>query len=96
MIVALGAGDRHAEPCCAERADAIDDVEVEIFLGNDAAFVGGHHVAHEAAGDLVVDRRVGQQIAGNLLDGELIEWLIVVERIHDPVAPHPGRARESL
>ena len=35
----------------------------------------------------------GQQVAGDLLDDELVEGLVAVERLHDPVAIFPDGAR---
>lgn len=43
-------------------------------------------------GDPLLDRRVFQQVAGELLDRELIERLIAVERRNDPIAVGPHLA----
>ena len=93
VVVALRAGDAHAEPRRAQRAHAVHEVDVEILGVNDAAFVGGHHIAHEAAGNLLVHRGIGEEVARELLDGEAVEGLVVVEGAHDPVAPEPGLAQ---
>src|SRR5437773_127825 len=58
---------------------AIDDVEVEVFRVDDAAFVAGHDVAVEAGRDLLVERGLRHEVARELLDGELVEWLVGVE-----------------
>ncbi len=96
MIVALRATDREAEPRGAHRVHAIDDVEVEIFGVDDAALVAGHHVAHEAGGDLLVARGARQQIAGELLDRELIERFVGVEGVDHPLAPEPHLAQRII
>ena len=44
----------------------------------------------ESGGDLLLDGRIGQQVAGNLLDGELVERHIAVEGVDHPVAIAPG------
>jgi len=44
-------------------------------------------------GDDLGFERVGQQVAGELLDGELVERLVLVVGADDPVAPRPHRAR---
>ena len=48
-------------------------------------------VAVEAGGDLLVERRVRQQVAGELLDRELVERHVAVEGVDHPVAPAPHR-----
>ncbi len=44
----------------------------------------------EAAGDELIGRRLRQHVAGELLDGELVERHVVVERLDHPIAilPH--------
>ena len=56
------------------------------------AFVGRDVAAMEAGGDLLVERRIGQQVAGQLLDGELVERQIAVEGLDHPVAIGPDLA----
>ena len=46
-------------------------------------------VAVEAAGDLLIDGGLRQQVAGQLPDRELIERQIVIQRPDHPVAPDP-------
>jgi hypothetical protein len=41
----------------------------------------------EAGGDFLLERGVGQEIAGELLDGELVEGFVLVEGADHPVAP---------
>ena len=96
MIVTLRAGHGHAEPGHAGRGHAIDDVEIEILGLDDAAFVAGHDVAVKAARDLLLDGGLGQQIAGDLLNGELAERHVRVEGVHDPFAPEPHVAQRVI
>src|SRR5215510_10558325 len=49
-------------------------------------------MAVECRGDLLIERRVWQQVTGQLLDDELIKRLIPVERFDHPIAPTPGAA----
>ena len=44
-------------------------------------------VAVKAAGDLLVERGTGQEVAGELFDGEFVEREVAVVGIDDPVAP---------
>jgi hypothetical protein len=46
-------------------------------------------VAVEACGDPLLEGGVWQQIAGELLDCELVEGHVGVERLDDPIAPAP-------
>ena len=41
---------------------------------------------------VLVERRFGQQVAGQLLDRELVERQVAVERVDDPVAVGPHLA----
>src|SRR6266545_4105000 len=87
MVVTLSAGGRQAEPDSACGIDAIDNVVVVILRRNGAALEVDHVIAIEAAGDLLPHRGAGQQIPGQLLDGEAIEGQVLVEGGDDPVAP---------
>ena len=49
----------------------VDHVLHVVLLGNRAALEIDHVIAIETGGDLLVHGRVGQQIAGELLDREL-------------------------
>ena len=53
-------------------------------------------IAVETRRDLLVERRVRQQVARDLLDRELIERHVAVERVDHPVAPRPHRPRASV
>ena len=46
----------------------------------------------KAGGDPLVERAVRQQVAGELLDGELVERQIAVERVDHPIAIGPHLA----
>ena len=91
--VALRAVHRQAHPGRAGGADAVDHGVEAVFVGVGAAFFVEHRVAMEASGDVVVGRGAGEEVAGELLDAELIVGQIGVERLHDPVAVGPDRAR---
>ena len=47
----------------------------------------------ETGGDLLLQRRVRQQITRELPDGELVERQVAVERVNDPVAVFPNLPR---
>ena len=49
-------------------------------------------VSVEAGGDLLVESGVGQEVAGELFDGELVKGFVGVVCLDDPVAPSPHEA----
>ncbi len=87
--VALRAGHRRAHPDRKGGVDAVDHGGVAELLVAGTALVLGHGVAMEGGGDELRVRGLGQQVAGQLLDGELVERLIAVERLDHPVAVGP-------
>ena len=89
VIVALGAGHRKAEKDFTGGLDPVGGVVRKILLGDSAAFVGDHVVAVESGRDLLRLGRIGEEIPGDLLDGEPVEGLIRVVGLDDPVAPEP-------
>ena len=84
--------ERRSHPDLHRGIDPIDDRRDPELLVVDAALGVDHRVAMEARGDALVDSRVGEQVAGNLLDRELIERQVAVEGVDDPVAIRPDRA----
>jgi len=91
VIVTLGATDRHAQPDRAQGVDTIHDVLVDILVRVGAALVGGHVVADETGGDALFAGRGGEQIAGQLLNGECVVGLVPVECVDHPIAPKPHK-----
>ena len=92
MVVAGGAAHRHAEPDRAHRVGAILGVDLGVLVVDDADFVGGDVAALEAGGDALVERGVGQQVAGQLFDGELVERQVAIEGGDHPIAIGPDLA----
>jgi len=89
VVVALAAIDGEAEERFAQGVHAIDErLDAKLF-GLDAAFLIEHGVAEEASGDALIPGGAGQEIAGELFDGELIEGHVFVEGIDDPIAVRP-------
>ena len=92
VVVAAVAGEREAEPDGRGGLDAIEDIFDAGLFGDAAALAVEHIIAVKPAGDFLVARGVGQKIAGELLDGELIEGHVRVQRVYHPIAPRPHRA----
>ena len=92
VIVALRAGDGKAEPDGAGGANTIHDALNAELLGVDAALAIDLGVAMKSGGDFLIERGLGHLITSKLFNGELVEGLVFVERLHDPVAIGPDAA----
>ena len=80
VIVADAAAERQAEEHGPRRRDAIDRVAAVKLLVDRAPFARRDVAAAEARRHALIDRWVGKQVAGQLLDGETIERQVRVER----------------
>ena len=96
MRVALGAVERQAHPSGPRDGDAIDHGVEAVLVGIRAAFFVEHRVAMEAGGDEIVGRGIGQEVARELPDAELVVRHVRVQGLHDPVAVGPDRAGAIL
>ena len=92
MVVALAAPHRARQPDAGDVAYPVGGVLGRVFLRLGAPFLGGLQHAVVTRGDLLLARRVRQQIAGQLLDGELVEALVVVKSVDDVIAVEPDVA----
>ena len=92
VVVAHRAARRQAEPDLRRRLRAVARVQHQVFFGDGAALVGRDVAAIEAGGHLLVERAIGQQVAGQLLDRELIEGHVSIEGSDHPVAIRPHLA----
>ena len=87
VVVAARAVEGLREPRGGDGLDAIGGGLGEKLFGDHAALLVEDVVSVEAGRDFLLERGVGQQVAGELLDGELIERFVVVKRPDHPVAP---------
>jgi hypothetical protein len=92
VVVARGAARGEAQPDSGHRLDAVLRVDRLVFGRDRAALAGRGEAAVVTGGDFLVERRLGQEIARHLLDGELIERQIPPKRPDYPVAVRPDRA----
>ncbi|NNJ26502.1 hypothetical protein LzC2_25900 [Planctomycetes bacterium LzC2] len=92
VIVAGGATYRQSHKHRADSLRPIDGVAHAIFLVDAPALAGRDVTAIKSRRDLLIERRVRQQIAGELFHRELVERLVPVERSHDPVTVGPDAA----
>src|SRR5262249_48968918 len=89
VVVALGAADGQPEKDRARGIDAVDDRLDPELLDVDASLLVDLRIAMKPGGDALRECCVLVQIAGELVDGELIERHIGVEGGDDPVAVFP-------
>ena len=89
MIVAAGTEEAHAKPHLGGSGHTVDDVLGAVFLVDNAALNGDGVVTIEAGGDALLQRGVGEQIAGQLFDGELVEGEVAVVGVDNPITPRP-------
>ena len=87
VVVAGGAADGQAEEDVADGLGPVLGVDRLVLLRHHPALVGGDVVALKAGGHELVEARLGQEVAGHLLDDEVVEGLVLVERPDRPVAP---------
>ena len=92
VIVARRAAHRHTEPDRAHRVRAILRVDFGVLVIDDPDFVRGHVASLETGGDPLLHRRVGEQIAGQLFDRELVEREIAIVGRDHPIAIRPDLA----
>ncbi len=91
--VALRAAECEAEPDRACRVHAVQHIIHARLLRIAPALAVGHVVAVEACRQLLLRRRLRQQVARELEAGELVKGHVVIERARHPVTPGPVRAR---
>ena len=94
MRVALGALEGEAEGGLADAVETVDDGLDAKLLRNNGALLVNHAVAEKTGGDDLILGGLGQEVAGDLFDEELIVGLIPIQGVNDPVAPGPLFARE--
>ena len=92
VIVAPRTIKSHPQENRPGRDDSVDDVSNVNFLSNRAAFAGCHMAAVEARRDELIFARVFQQIACQLLNGELVKRHVPIKRSHHPVTIRPHLA----
>ena len=89
VVMALGAGHRQTQPGGGCRVDPIKENHIALLLGNRSTFAVEQMVAIESAGDLLIVGRIGQQVAGKLPEGELVEGEVFIQGPYHPIAPEP-------
>ena len=90
MIVAAGALEGQPHERGADGVDAVGNAFLAVFLRDRAALVGLAVDAVEGGGELLVAGGVREEIAGELLDDELVEGQVFVEGTDHPIAVGPG------
>ena len=93
VIVTPGAGHRQTEPRGGCRFHLIEDVLDAVLFRDPSAFAIDHMVPVEPGGNPLRDGRIGNHVACELFNGELIVRHVVIERLHHPIAPRPHGSR---
>ena len=93
MIVALRAACCLAQPCGTHGAHAVGQHALFVILCLRAAFLGGKQQAIEGGADPGLLTGIRHQVTGDLLDGEAVKALVVIEGLDDVVAIWPDIAR---
>ena len=89
MVVAPGAAHGQPQPGLAGRLHPVDHRFNAPFLVDQPPLAIEPVVAIEAGGHDLIGRGIGEQIAGQLREGELIERQVAVVGGNHPVAPRP-------
>ena len=88
----LAAFNRQPQPYGARGVGPVYGLFHAVFFAVYAPFAVGQRVAVESGGHALLDGGIGQQVAGQLFDGELVERHVGVQGPNDPfpVTPGPG------
>ena len=86
MVVAFRATERAAKPRGRHAAHPLGAILGEIFFRLRPTLARHHVEPIITGGDALLDRGVGQKIAGELLDRELVEAFIGVESVDHVIA----------
>ena len=92
MVVTAAAVKGEAHPGGADGFGHVHDVVDAVFFRDGSAFSVNGMIAEESGGELLFVGGVGQEVACDLPNGEIIEGEIAIEGVGDPVAPRPHRA----
>ena len=95
VIVTCRATDGRPQPDRPDGGDPVLDLHHAKFLDVGPPFPVAQGLAKKPRGDLLLDRRLRQQVAGQLFDREPVEGHVAVESLDDPVPKSP-RNRPQL
>ena len=89
MCVTLSTLYRQSQDRLANTVQTIKHFDhAKLFRDNRSLFID-HAVAQKTSSDLLLLSRTGQQVAGNLLDDELVPRHVSVDGVNHPVSPDP-------
>ncbi len=90
--MALRTAERQSHPYRHRGVDAVDDGDIAELFVVGTTFIVGQRVAMEGRRNQVVFGGIGQQVASDLSDRELVHGHIGIDSANDPVAITPNRA----
>ena len=89
MAVALRARDGQSQPSASDGVHAINDRLNAKLLRLDAALHVDHGIPEKTGGNALIPRGVRHQVAGELINGELVKRQIAIQRADHPVPIGP-------
>ena len=92
VVMTDGTAGGHTEKHGGRCLDPVHHVANFEFGRNRPSLRCGDVAAVEPGGDLLIERRVGEHVPRNLLDNELVERHVRVERVDHPIAVRPHLA----
>ena len=92
VVVTDRATDCQSEPHGSDRFGSIHRISHADLVVDRTTFAGRDVAAIETRCDPLFHRRVRQQVTGELLDRELIEGDVPIERSDDPITIRPERS----
>ena len=95
VVVTLRAAHGQAQPHRPYRTRAVDSLLKCVLLGIHPSLAIPERVAMESGRDPLVDSRVGQEVTGDLLNREAVEWHGAIDRVDHP-APVPPCMRPRV
>ena len=93
VVVAFGASEGQPQPDGAGRVDPVDDAFDAVFLDRISVSLGLGRIPVECRGNPLFRSCPGQQVAGQLFKGELVERHVLSDGFDHPVPIGPNGAR---
>ena len=96
MIVALCTAGCQSHPCCAKSGRPIQNLVHAVFLQVRSPFAIAQRVPQKTGPHSLGNCGIGNQVSGQLLDGELVKRQVSIERIDDPLPIAPGHGAQKI
>ena len=94
--MALGTGHGGAHPNGHGGIDAVDNGGIAELLIVGSALAVGHGIPVEGGSHQLILTGIGQEVSGDLFDGELVKRFVGVERFYNVITESPDGARRIV